>query len=81
VVSAVGGSVWFSDFDCAACVSARRWLVSGLSMFRRCARGSCDFVSFSVDERVRIVEDIGLLQKRIGLFRLKVESLVESLNL
>jgi hypothetical protein len=50
-------------------------------MFNRCARGSCDFVSFSVDERVRIVEDIDLLQERVAPFRLKIGSLVESLKL
>jgi hypothetical protein len=50
-------------------------------MFSRCARGSCDFASFSADERVRIVEDIDLLQKRVASFRLKIGSLIDSLNL
>ena len=49
-------------------------------MFSRCARGSCDFVLFSVDDRAWIVEDIALNRELDGLLREKLESLTKGLN-
>ena len=49
-------------------------------MFRRCARGSCDFVLFSVDDRAWIVEDIVLRRILDGMLREKLDSLVKDLN-
>jgi len=46
-------------------------------MFSRCARGSCDFVLFSVDDRAWIVEDIVLRRKLGGMLREKLDSLVK----
>ena len=49
-------------------------------MFSRCARGSCDFVLFSVDDRAWIVVEIVLRRKLDGTLREKLESLAKGLK-
>lgn len=50
-------------------------------MFSRCASGSCDIVPLSVDDRARIVVDIGLRRRHAGFLREVPDSLVGSLRL
>ena len=49
-------------------------------MFSRCARGSRDFVLFSVDDRAWNVEEIALKRELDGMLREKLGSLVTGLN-
>ena len=50
-------------------------------MFSRCAKGSCDFVLFSVDDRACIVEDIVLNRELDGFARKELDSLAQGLKI